>query len=222
MFRKKDNYDDYNEKASSKYDDDYIREEKEYNEECRHSHEQTYKDCDDGQKEYYKSERPRDRFAGEIGHDEIILWCGKAEKKANATETGVGNLGCVGWFMAGVATFLILSKSLTGFVILLFLPKIFSSCNVKNRTYAITDKRVITLRGRKFTSFPLDKICNVKYSASSRDIGYVTFGVKTKVKDSSMEVMINHGIYAIAYPENAYKKLNKAIAEIKQGSVNNG
>lgn len=221
MFGKKDNYDEYNEKVNSKYDDDYIREEKEYRSECHHSHEQTYNDCNDGQKAYYKSERIEDRFAGEIGHDERILWCGKAEKKAKAIESGIAGLGCLAWFAAGITLILILSKSITGFVLLLFLPKIFSVCSVKNRTYAITDKRVITLRGRKFYSFPLEKIFNVKFFTSARDIGYVTFGVKTKVKDSSMEVMVNHGIFAVTYPENAYKKLNKAIAEIK-GSVYNG
>lgn len=221
MFGKKDNYDEYNEKVNSKYDDDYIREEKEYRAECRHSHEQTYNDSDDGQKAYYKSEHIKDRFAGEIGHDERILWCGKAEKKATSIESDVGGLICMAWFAAGIALILILSRSIAGFVLLLFLPKIFSMCSVKNRTYAITDKRVIMLRGKKFTSFPLEKICNVKFFTSARDIGYVTFGVKTKVNNGAMEVTVNHGIFAVTYPENAYKKLNKAIAEIK-GSVYNG
>lgn len=221
MFRKKDNYDEYNEKINSKYDDDYIREEKEYRAECHHSHEQTYNDYNDGQKAYYKSERIEDRFAGEIGHDERILWCGRAEKKAKSIESGIAGLGYIAWFLTIIAVILILSRSLSGFVLLLCMPKIFSACSVKNRTYAITDKRVIMLRGKQFFSFPLEKIFNVKFFASARDIGYVTFGVKTKAKNSSLEVMVNHGIFAVAYPESVYKMLNIAIAEIK-GSVYNG
>ena len=52
MFGRKNNedYDDYNEKYASKYDDDYIAPSKEYREECDHSHEQTYEDADTEQK----------------------------------------------------------------------------------------------------------------------------------------------------------------------------
>lgn len=46
--RKKDeNYDEYNEKYASKYDDDYIAPSHDYRKECTHSHEQTYDDMDD-------------------------------------------------------------------------------------------------------------------------------------------------------------------------------
>lgn len=45
--RKTDDYDEYNEKYSSKYDDDYIAPSKEYRSECDHDHEQTYSDIDD-------------------------------------------------------------------------------------------------------------------------------------------------------------------------------
>lgn len=45
--RKTEDYDEYNEKYSSKYDDDYIAPSKEYRSECDHDHGQTYSDIDD-------------------------------------------------------------------------------------------------------------------------------------------------------------------------------
>lgn len=45
--RKYDDYDEYNEKYASKYDDDYIAPSHDYRKECDHSHEQTYDDMDD-------------------------------------------------------------------------------------------------------------------------------------------------------------------------------
>ena len=48
MFGRKDeDYDEYNEKYASKYDDDYVAPSHDYRRECTHSHEQTYDDMDD-------------------------------------------------------------------------------------------------------------------------------------------------------------------------------
>ena len=48
MFRKKreEEYDEYNDRYSAKYDDDYIAPSEEYRSECDHDHEQTYSDLD--------------------------------------------------------------------------------------------------------------------------------------------------------------------------------
>ncbi len=45
--RRDEDYDEYNEKYASKYDDDYIAPSHDYRKECTHSHEQTYEDMDD-------------------------------------------------------------------------------------------------------------------------------------------------------------------------------
>ena len=45
--RRDEDYDEYNEKYASKYDDDYIAPSHDYRRECTHSHEQTYEDMDD-------------------------------------------------------------------------------------------------------------------------------------------------------------------------------
>lgn len=45
--RRDEDYDEYNEKYASKYDDDYIAPSHDYRRECDHSHEQTYEDMDD-------------------------------------------------------------------------------------------------------------------------------------------------------------------------------
>ena len=45
--RRDEDYDEYNEKYASKYDDDYIAPSHDYRKDCTHSHEQTYEDMDD-------------------------------------------------------------------------------------------------------------------------------------------------------------------------------
>ena len=95
MFRKKrdEEYDEYNDRYSAKYDDDYIAPSEEYRSECDHDHEQTYPDLDtvaeheySHEQNYYGSAAEQrsydhsaelERFFGRIlGQGEKLIWAG--------------------------------------------------------------------------------------------------------------------------------------------------
>lgn len=211
--RKKDSYDEYNEKYNEKYDDDYIREEKEYRAECSHDHGQSYEDFNSEQQPYNELSELEKKFAARLESGEHILWCGKAEKNASSAEKGVGCIGSFGGIMIVFALLIfLLSPIMSIFIIQLAVIYISIETNVMKRSYAITDKRFILLNGKKFYSVPIGSILRVTCRCSERNIGYVTFTMNDIKNSGGTKISLNNGMFAIKDPERVCRILKDAIA----------
>ena len=169
--KKNEDYDEYNEKYASKYDDDYIAPSKEYRaecdhsheqsysnvnnvRECDHSHEQTYEDADYEQRSYDNYASIESRFQPYLTANEHILWVGGHDKQSPAAKDDP-------------------TASRKGAVIGLIIGIILTT--VVDALYAITDIRVIMLQGGKVTNYHLRSLSNVRYISQQGNIGYVTF-----------------------------------------------
>ena len=245
--KKGDDYDEYNESINAKYDDDYIREneeyraecshshdqtyenydshkeQKEYREECEHSHEQTYEDFNSELAPYEAQSEAEAKFVKYLQQGEHILWCAKAEKNANSAEKGTGCVGGGGIALVIVIAVLLLPlfgvMSIAAIIMAVVIAK---ETNVKNRTYAITDKSLIIMKGDTPKRIPLDGIRGINYKASPRDVGYVIF--HTSYKINGIATNKNDGIFAVRDPNGVSEILSQAVSDKHRysGSVNNG
>lgn len=172
MFGRKNNedYDDYNEKYASKYDDDYIAPSKEYREECDHSHEQsysninevrecghsheqTYEDADTEQKPYDKRVGLENSMEKLLAPNEHLLWAGgspRAFKNKKATGNTLLIGGAAMFFLGGLIAEWV---CILGILILTLGVCLMILENIN--AYAVTDIRVIAVQGGKNMSIPL-------------------------------------------------------------------
>ena len=166
MFGKKNNedYEDYNEKYASKYDDDYVAPSHEYREECDHSHEQsysdinevrecdhsheqTYEDADTEQKPYDKRVSLENSMEKLLAPNEHLLWAG-GTIKAFSRRSGMGTkLLVAGLVMFLFGDFITMWMSMLGVLILTL--GICLMVLEKRYAYAVTDIRVIAVQGGK-------------------------------------------------------------------------
>lgn len=220
---------EYREECSHSHEQTYEnydsrQESTEYREECTHSHEQTYKDEDSGQtyEDYNSEQQPYDelnetekKFTKYLDQGEYIIWCGKAEKDADATETGMGCLPSASkWIIVGAALTVIIFGCLSIAVIVMMVV-LKKKTNVKNREYAVTNKRFMELNSGAFRSVPLSVIRNVTYRSSKRNIGYILFSRTDRVQHSNGNISkIADGIFAVKDPANVCNILNNAITGI--------
>ncbi|MBQ6252014.1 hypothetical protein [Ruminococcus sp.] len=172
MFGKKTNedYEDYNEKYASKYDDDYVAPSHEYREECDHSHEQSYsninevRDCDHSHEQTYEDadteQKPYDKRVSLensmeklLAPNEHLLWAG-GTIKAFSRRSGMGTkLLVAGLLMFLFGDFITMWMSMLGVLILTL--GICLMVLEKRYAYAVTDIRVIAVQGGKNISIPL-------------------------------------------------------------------
>ena len=194
--KKNEDYDDYNEKYASKYDDDYIAPSKEYRaecdhsheqsysnvnnvRECDHSHEQTYEDADYEQRSYDNYASIESRFQPYLTANEHILWVGGHDKQSPAAKDDptASRKGAVIGLIIGIILTIVGAVtcvlSLIGIVVIIISALCLSG--VFDALYAITDIRVITLQGGKVTNYHLRSLSNVRYISQQGNIGYVTF-----------------------------------------------
>lgn len=233
LFGRKENYDEYNEKYNAKYDDDYIREEKEYRAECDHSHGQTYEeneyrsecghdhgqtyeDFNSEQQSYDELSELEKKFADKLGSDEYIMWCGKAEKDAKFSENGLGCIGCFGVGFLAFALLIFIFSPVVSICIIVSMIYILRGTDVKNRNYAITNKRFIVLNRGKLSSVPIGSIGSVTYRSSPRNIGSVFFMVNSSVNSGKTKGYFYNGIFAVKDPKRVCEIMKAAIA----GNIN--
>lgn len=237
MFRRirEEDYDEYNERINSKYDDDYIRPTKEsrsecthsheqsyenydvrethaeYREECGHSHEQTYEDYNSEQKSYDEQSSLEDKFAKNLMPNEQIIWCGRPEKNITPEEAGTGCVrsACIMMIVFAAVTFplfTIMSVMIIGFSIY-----IMNNTDVKRRSYAITTSRILINDRGKLRTVSLKNITNITYKSSSRNIGYVMFAQRNATQTAGKQFTMNDGIFGIKDPAAVSAILQNAV-----------
>jgi len=240
-----EDYDEYNERQNARYDDDYIGSTEEYRrecthsheqsyenydvrEECGHSHEQTYEDFNSELRPYEKKGELEAKFSKVLMPSEYLIWCGAPEDKPTAEEKGTGcsRGGAILFLVIAVLSFPllgILSIFMAGLGVYLL-----KESNVMNRTYAITNSRLLVYRGNSLKQIKLNSITNINVKKSSRDIGYVMFNIPYK-RANKPDGVIAYGIFAVRSPDSVASVLRQAVAEsrknaakIRSGSVING
>lgn len=221
---KQDDYESYNERASEKYDDDYIRPSEEERRECSHDHEQTYDNYDIPHPEIPKSgstvPQPEnlssieDKFLHLLRPGERIMWLGKPEKNASRQERGMvtSKTGVV-ITLAFVIVLAVVSAVTGGggflcsamFFILIFLSYTISgSINI---FYAVTDQRVIAIRGTMVTSGELRQITDIKATDLGRNIGAVAFTYADPEREHGSQCV---GFFGIKNPHTVRRIITEA------------
>lgn len=190
--------------------------EKEYRSECGHDHGQTYKNFNSEQHPYDELSELENKFAAKLAPDEHIMWCGKAEKDANITETGIGYIGCFGVGFMTFALLIFIFIPIVGIGIILYMIYLLRETDVKRRNYAITNKRFIVLNGEKIYSVPIGSIEKVTYRSSPRNIGSVWFTCRDQMNSNKQKIIFYNGIFAIKDPAKVRRIMEAAIA----GNIN--
>ncbi len=217
---------EYREECSHSHEQTYEnydsrQESTECREECTHSHEQTYanedseqtyEDFDSEQRPYDELNETEKKFTKYLDQGEYIIWCGKAEKDADATETGMGCLPAAGkWIIVAAALTVILFGCLSIAVIVMMVI-LMDKANVKKREYAITNKRFMELNKGAYRCIPLSAIKNANYKCSQRNIGYIMFVRTDRPQPAGKNYkQFTDGIFAIKDPANVCNILNNAI-----------
>jgi hypothetical protein len=242
MFGRKsgDDYEEYNQRQNAKYDDDYIRDTEEYREECTHSHEQSYSNFDmrETHREYreecrhdheqtyedFNSElRPYDEFneteklfVPKLADGEYILWCGKTEKTANSREKGTGcSTGCLPLgIVAALILFPLFGMVSIGVIVMCII--MMKSNGTKDRSYAITNYRYLSVKNGNYKSVPLNFISNVTSYSSPRNIGYVMFRVNQQSPQKPKNGNGTDGIFGVKEPDRVKQILKDAIDNIRR------
>lgn len=221
---KQDDYESYNERASEKYDDDYIRPSEEERRECSHDHEQTYDNYDIPHHEIPKSgstaPQPEnlssieDKFLHLLRPGERIMWLGKPEKNASRQERGMvtSKTGVV-ITLAFVIVLAVVSAVTGGGVFLcsaMFFILIFLSYTISgsiNTFYAVTDQRVIAIRGTMVTSGELRQITDIKATDLGRNIGAVAFTYADPEREHGSQCV---GFFGIKNPHTVRRIITEA------------
>ncbi len=194
----------------------------EYRDDCSdHDHGQTYEDYNAEQAVYDRASDLRSRFAAVLEPGENIVWLGSANKQANASEKGLPATMRIIWYWWIAATLLVALMSLvTGGILnavgavpfgafgIIFL---ISGGNVKEWSYAITDRRVITLKKDKAVSDYFGNIRNIQKFASRNNRGYVIYRKAVKSKNEKVTATVNSGIFGIDQPLAVYQILTDAM-----------
>ncbi len=223
---REEDYEKYNERQNAKYDDDYIASSEEYREDCSHSHEQTYEDYNSELEPYEAKSRLEAKFAKVLLPGEYIVWCAEAEKNATADEKGTGCVGCTGFFMIALAVLFMLNPFFLPLSVILIITAVFamSGSSVRNRSYAITDRRVLIYKGSSLRQYRLGKLSGIKCKASQRNIGYVTFYGTYFSQLNGQDIRKADGIFAVKSPQRVANLLmqGSGSSRIRSGSVING
>lgn len=222
---KQDDYESYNERANEKYDDDYIRPSEEERRECSHDHEQTYDNYDIPHHEIPKSgstaPQPEnrssieDKFLHLLRPGERIMWLGKPVKNASRQERGMAasKTGAI-ITVAFVIIFAVLSTAVgeSGFLCsaMFFMLIIFVSYTISgsiNTFYAVTDQRVIAIRGTMVTSGELRQITDIKATDPGRNIGAVAFTYADPESEHGSQCV---GFFGIKNPHTVRRIITEA------------
>lgn len=222
---KQDDYESYNERANEKYDDDYIRPSEEERRECSHDHEQTYDNYDIPHHEIPKSgstaPQPEnlssieDKFLHLLRPGERIMWLGKPEKNASRQERGMvtSKTGAI-ITVAFVIIFAVLTTAVgeSGFLCsaMFFMLIIFVSYTISGSIktfYAVTDQRVIAIRGTMVTSGELRQITDIKATDLGRNIGGVAFTYADPEREHGSQCV---GFFGIKNPHTVRRIITEA------------
>ncbi len=210
---KYDDFDEYNERVSARYDDDYVREEEEYRRDS----------IADADAHSSSGGRPEDD----------VLW---SETVPGRRSSG-GLAGCLVWGMIGFP-FLIIALAgyvnystgniLLGrtmliadavcFVLLAICLMIIS--RPKNETYTITRSSVILKKGAKVTVVPLDRVCDIQKQINRDGKGDIIFLERTDsvisiyARDGDNKYLrIRHCMKNVTLPDKVCSRLKNAVRD---------
>ena len=201
---------------------------KEYRDDCsEHSHGQTYEDYNTDQSGYDRESELRSRFMALLEPGETIVWIGSADKRAKTVEMGTPGIMRVGWrwwlsmsiFMfvvmlfsgAGIFAFGLIPFAAFGLVFRAF------GGDVRGWSYAITDRRVITLKKERAVSDYFWNIRYVRQFTSRNNRGYVTYQKVSVSENGIMTSTTNSGIFGINNPFAVYRTLLDIMSYGQQG-----
>ena len=205
--RKEEDYDEYNERYSAKYDDDYIAPQKEYRRECDHSHEQsysninnvrecdhsheqTYNDVDYEQSSYDEYATLESRFQPFLVSNEHLLWAGGHDKKSpkppqerkkDRKAYAILIVVSVAFIVLGCLTEAACMLSFLGLIALIF-TVIGASGGFNQGIYAITDMRIINIKKNRPYFVPLEGVYNINAVTSGNNRGYVSYSTRHPVR----------------------------------------
>lgn len=196
---------------------------KEYRDDCSdHSHEQTYEDYNSEQSAYDQASNERAQFEAVLQPGENILWMGEPDKNAKMMEKGAPALikmVSLVWLLVIFFTFLtvISSTGISGAV--LVIPFVIfglvirlSVGNSKNMKYAITDRRIITLKKGKAISSYFGNIHNLRQYTSANNMGFVTYVNRVRSENGRVVSTVNSGLFGIREPKKVYDLLVSLIS----------
>lgn len=194
---------------------------KEYRDDCSdHTHGQTYEDYNTEQSGYDQASTLRDRFAAVLEPGENIVWMGETDKRAKTSEKGTPGLMRSFWrFWMAINVFMFLVMLILGaglfaaagvipFAAFGLIFRFFGG-DVNKWSYAITDRRVITLKKDRAVSDYFGNIRNVMQFTSRNGRGYVSYqkfttGTYGKIPTTTIT---SGGIFGINQPLAVYQTL---------------
>lgn len=204
---------------------------KEYRDDCSdHTHGQTYKDYNAEQSGYDRASDLKSRFTAILEPGENIVWMGETNRSAKISEKGTPALMRAVWFWwIGMSILMFIVMLITGdglfaasgvipFAVFGLAFRFFGG-DVNRWSYAITDRRVITLKKYKAVSDYFGNIRNVRQYSSKNNRGYISYQkVKTtlygRIPTTTTTV---GGIFGIDQPFAVYQTLIDTMSYRKAG-----
>ncbi len=200
---------------------DYIRPTEEYRAECTDEHGITYENHDDEQHSYDAYNEAEGEFSSMLMSGEHILWAAKGSKKIALSHQGGIVTFIFSVFWLGFTLFWTFTATKMGGPFGLFgLPFVLvgiglvkTSFRTKNRSYAITNMRVIRKEKKKISIDRLDLIMNMSLRRNNDGTGDITYFVNGLTVRSKNGIVRNVlvGISGVNNPDEVYRILNEAI-----------
>lgn len=201
---------------------------KEYRDNCdSHSHGQTYENYNAEQSDYDSASDVKAQFLQLLEPGENLIWFGKTDKNAKTSEKGTPAVMRRMWHIwIGINIFMAIITVISGQFVGLFgiIPfaafgLIFRafSADIKDWSYAITDRRVITLKGEKISYDYFWHIRGVHQFTSRNNRGYISYQRVAPSENGKVVTSTSSGIFGINQPFAVYQLLINTISCGKQG-----
>ena len=168
-----DRYDEYNEKMSAQYDDDYISPSVEYHSEHYNSCEQLSSAPRTERHSFDRYSGLKERFEPLLMTDERLLWSGGKYDPAKK-EKGPAFKWGVALLVVSIILICTIVLSVIGLLLITFSVSLMQS---PTGIYGLTDKRVILIEKRGTTSLGLESIIHVRAVCQDGISGYIRLQV---------------------------------------------
>lgn len=185
---------------------------------CDHSHEQTYEDADYEQRTYDDYATLESRFQPYIAPGEHLLWAGGFDKLSPKPpeERKKDKKNLILWLSLGMILIILGAVICITFIIgiiFIFIGIASSTGAFNSGVHAITDRRLMTLKGTAFSSVPLEDIYNITHVRDNRGYGYLSYSTKRPayMRQSSVNGEYRGVIQGIKDPERVHRILDDAV-----------
>lgn len=171
-----------------------------------------------------------DRFSQYLMNGEDILWQGESQKGGGWITNGIGLFQKMfGVFWLGFSLLWTFIATMGGGIMGLFgIPFIAVGIYIlfgksRKKYYAITNRRVLIICGKKLSAEFLGKICDVNVSVGKNNIGSIIYRTSNVryVHNSGSEgnyQQIGGCLYNIYDPNEVYRILCEAVFNIQNGN----